>query len=97
MMVAGGFPPSSDATCGADDTRGVNELGNFAVGMALTTDGAYRLDNGYVAFNYNNDAVWDQAWYADGDQWFTSTDGQNWTRSSNPEAEIFNWEMSHRS
>jgi hypothetical protein len=96
MMVAGGFPPANDDSLGGTDTRGVNELTNFGAGDALTSDGAYRINEGYVGFNYTNDGVWDQAWYADSQgNWYTSTDGQNWTSSSNPADDIFDWEMSH--
>ena len=63
----------------------------------MTTDGAYKIDSGYVGFNYNGDDVWDQAWRADGNGgWETSVDGQHWRASDNPYPEIFAWEMTHR-
>ena len=108
MQGQGSLEPSRSAEAGTGgglnerkaqevlDERGVNEL----VGqekMKLTTDGAYIESEGYVFGNYNGDDVFDRAWQADsGGNWITTTDGQNWSPSSDPTGEILAWELSHQ-
>lgn len=94
-MVAGGdFPSDDSGSIGGPDTRGVNELADFAEGAFNTSDGMYRTKDGYLAADYNGDGVWDKAWMAEGSNWKTTTDGHTWTSSPNPASEYLAWEFS---